>query len=79
MSDLVTLKVGDIAYSVNPKIKEKKTGKTRVLFLQKLQKEIQEYTENKNPDDWLFPSRQGNNEPINVNMVYQLYQKCPII
>ena len=75
MSDLVSLKVSDVAASVNPKIEEKKTGKTRVLFLANLQEEIQQYTENKNPDDWLFPSRQGKHEPIKVNTVYQLYQK----
>ena len=75
MSDLVTLKVSDIAASINPKIKEKKIGKTRVLFLANLKEEIQDYTENKNLEDWLFPSRQGTHEPIKVNTVYQLYQK----
>ncbi|MDH6363500.1 integrase [Enterococcus sp. PF1-24] len=75
MSDLVTLKVKDISHSINPKIREKKTGKTRTLYLANLQEEISIYIEGKNQDDWLFPSRQGENQHIKVNTVYQLYQR----
>ena len=42
MSDIVKLQKKDIIYSKNPRIVEKKTGKTRILYLSSLQDLIQD-------------------------------------
>ncbi len=73
MSDIVCRKVNDITSSTNPKIVEKKTGKTRILYLSELQGIISDYTSSMMIEDYLFPSRQGGH--IKVNTVYQMFEK----
>lgn len=73
MSDIVKLKKKDIISSKNPRIVEKKTGKTRILYLSSLQDLIQEYTEQFDQEDYLFPSAKGGH--LEVNTVYQMFQK----
>jgi len=75
MSDIVCLKKKDIVNSLNPKIIEKKTGKTRTLFLSGITDLIQRYTACLNDDDFLFPSNKGNSH-LTVNGVYQCFQKA---
>ncbi|MFO8234959.1 MAG: tyrosine-type recombinase/integrase [Bacteroidales bacterium] len=74
MSDIVTLKKIDIS-SKTPKIIEKKTGKTRTLYLSGISEVIQEYTQNLNEDSFLFPSNKGKSR-LSVNGVYQIFQKA---
>ena len=73
MSDIVKLKKQDLISSKNPRIVEKKTGKTRILYLSSLQDLIQEYTKDLAADDYLFPSTKGGH--VEVNTVYQMFQK----
>ena len=73
MSDIVKLKKKDLISSKNPRIVEKKTGKTRILYLSSLQDLIQDYTKDLEPEDYLFPSTKGNH--LKVNTVYQMFQK----
>ncbi|GEQ34221.1 hypothetical protein B795N_21030 [Marinilactibacillus psychrotolerans] len=73
MSDIVKLKKQDLISSKNPRIIEKKTGKTRILYLSSLQDLIQEYEKDLDPEDYLFPSTKGGH--LEVNMVYQMFQK----
>ena len=73
MSDIVKLQKKDIISSKNPRIVEKKTGKTRILYLSSLQDLIQDYTKDLEPEDYLFPSTKGNH--LKVNTVYQMFQK----
>lgn len=73
MSDIVKLKKKDLISSKNPRIVEKKTGKTRILYLSSLQDLIQEYTKQFNQEDYLFPSTKGGH--VEVNTVYQMFQK----
>ncbi|HBT59454.1 MAG TPA: integrase [Acholeplasmataceae bacterium] len=75
MSDIVCLRKKDITSSVNPKIIEKKTGKTRTLFLSGINDLIQSYTTNLNDNDLLFPSNKGDTH-VSVNGVYQIFQKA---
>ena len=73
MSDIVKLQKKDIISSKNPRIVEKKTGKTRILYLSSLQDLIQDYTKDLAPEYYLFPSTKGGH--IEVNTVYQMFQK----
>ncbi|MEK6263653.1 MAG: tyrosine-type recombinase/integrase [Clostridium sp.] len=73
MSDIIKLKKKDLISSKNPRIVEKKTGKTRILYLSSLQDLIQDYTKDLEPDDYLFPSTNGGH--LKVNTVYQMFQK----
>ena len=73
MSDIVKLKKQDILSAKNPRIVEKKTGKTRILYLSSLQDLIQAYTADLAPADYLFPSTKGGH--LEVNTVYQMFQK----
>ena len=73
MSDIVKLQKKDIISSKNPRIVEKKTGKTRILYLSSLQDLIQDYTKDLEPEDYLFPSTKGSH--LEVNTVYQMFQK----
>ena len=73
MSDIVKLKKKDLISSKNPLIVEKKTGKTRILYLSSLQDLIQDYTKDLAPEDYLFPSTKGGH--VEVNTVYQIFQK----
>ena len=73
MSDLVDLKKQDIIYDKNPRIIEKKTNKTRTLYLGSLQDIIRDYTQDMPDDFYLFPSIKGGH--LEVNTVYQMFQK----
>lgn len=73
MSDIVKLQKKDIISSKNPRIVEKKTGKTRILYLSSLQDLIQDYTKELEPEDYLFPSTKSGH--LEVNTVYQMFQK----
>lgn len=73
MSDIVKLKKQDLISSKNPRIVEKKTGKTRILYLSSLQDLIQDYTKDSEPENYLFPSTKGGH--VEVNTVYQMFQK----
>ena len=73
MSDIVKLKKQDLISSKNPRIVEKKTGKTRILYLSSLHDLIQDYTKDSEPENYLFPSTKGGH--VEVNTVYQMFQK----
>jgi integrase len=76
MSDLVQLRVKDVAGRDITYIKEQKTGKTRSLFIKQIQPFIQDYLHLSplSPDEFLF-KRQGSNEHLTVNYVYKLFNK----
>lgn len=74
MSDIVKLKVGQIRNVPKPVIIEQKTGKKRRLYLSSIQDLINDYCSGKDDNDWLFPSRKGNDH-IKVNGVYQIFRK----
>lgn len=57
VSDLISVKVGQIRAKPYTDIIEQKTGKTRRVHLLAIQPEIIEYTEGMDDDDFLFPSR----------------------
>ena len=72
ISDMLQLKVKDIKDQTHLIIKEGKTGKTRrQIISNNLRKDITEYTKNMKDDQWLFPSREGN-QPISRIQAYRI-------
>lgn len=65
IGDLLPLKVGDVREKSHIVIREQKTGKEkRFRINENLQREVQEYVEELNDEDYLFPSRQGRKKPL---------------
>src|SRR5690554_4445376 len=62
ISDILNLRVGDVSGDYI-ELKEKKTGKTKRIKINKSVKNaVNKLVDKKtNPNDWLFPSRKGNN------------------
>ena len=72
ISDILPLKGKDVKNNTHIKIIEKKTGKPKRFKINPyLRKEIDKYIENMNDDDYLFPSRKGNN-PITRVQAYRI-------
>ena len=74
-SDLVRLKVKDVSVR-NPKIKEQKRKKVRVLFLDAIWKDVQTYISGMRSDEYLFQSQKGTNKPLTTTAVYQMLDKA---
>ncbi|MCM3129004.1 site-specific integrase [Paenibacillus provencensis] len=56
---------------------EMKTGKKKwQLINPTLKRELKRYTVNMEDDDYLFPSRQGENRPIKRDMAYKIMKKA---
>ena len=72
ISDIIKFKVKDaIGNSYN--IREKKTKKQKVYeFNRYLKREIQEYVQGKDENEYLFKSRNGKNQPITRQRAYQI-------
>ena len=75
ISDLLQLKVKDIRGKNHLIITEGKTQKQkRFLINSQLKELIYSYTEGMDPEDWLFPSRKGDN-PISRVQAYRVLNK----
>lgn len=73
VSDIIQLRVRDVANKDRISIREKKTRKTKTFTVNaKLKKEIAQYCKGKKPDDFLIKSRQGYNQPICREMAYKI-------
>ena len=72
ISDILKFKVAD-CYKRTYNIREKKTGKQKIMeWNPYLYKEIEDFIKNKNPNDFLFKSKQGFNQPISRVRAYQI-------
>lgn len=75
ISDILTLKVADVKDKTHIIITEKKTNKTkRFLINTMLRKDINNYIEGMNDNEWLFPSRKGN-KAITRIQAYRILNK----
>ncbi|WHZ05859.1 site-specific integrase [Neobacillus sp. YX16] len=75
ISDLLQLKVKDIRGKSHLCIEESKTGKTkRFLINNSLKEVVYNYTEDLDPESWLFPSRKGD-KPITRVQAYRVLNK----
>jgi len=60
ISDLLSLKVGDVREQTHITLREKKTDKVRRFRINPaLKAELDTYIDGKHNEEWLFPSRQG--------------------
>lgn len=79
VSDILNLRVEDIAGKDHVTITEKKTGKTkRFPINKKLQKEVRDYVRKSNltEDCYMFPSRKGENLPVSRIQVYRVLNQA---
>jgi integrase len=77
VSDIVTIKAKYLRNRDRLIIKEKKTGKeTYLLIPVTLQKDLKEYLKSYRDDDFIFPSRQGQNIPLSPKRVYQILKRA---
>lgn len=77
VSDIVSLKAGQLRNKDRLIIKERKTGKeTYLLIPTTLQKDLKEYLKQFRDEQYIFPSRQGSNTPMSRKRVYQILKKA---
>lgn len=76
ISDIVPLKVSDVKGKMHLVITEKKTGKTKRFLIPKAtREEIDAYTRDMQPSDYLFASRKGGGH-ISTTQAYRALQKA---
>ena len=81
MSDILHLTVNDVSHlkvGEMVTIKEKKTGKTNVLCLNKsVHKILKQYLDERKPEgnEYLFISKKGNNRPLTVSSVSSMVKQ----
>ena len=79
VSDLLKLKVKDIKNSSHIRLREKKTNKYKKHFLNdSLKEKLNGYIvkENLKNEDYIFQSREGENEPISRIQAYRILNKA---
>lgn len=75
ISDILKFKVKD-AYKKGYSIREQKTGKQKIYDWNPfLHRELKKYIEGKDPEQYLFISREGNNKPITRNRAYGIIKQ----
>lgn len=73
ISDILTLKVNDVRNKTHIEIREKKTNKSRRIVLNSnIYKELQEFTQYKQDDDYIFTSHRKDNRPITRIQAYRV-------
>lgn len=83
VSDILKLQVKHVKNTEHIIITEQKTGKQkRILITPGLKKELKGYIENRNDNEYLISSREGENKPIARNTAYLILrntaQECGI-
>jgi integrase len=72
IKDILKLKVRDVE-GRSIYLKEAKTKKTKEVYMpDELKRAIRHYVKDKEINEYLFKSRQGNNSPITVSMAYNI-------
>ncbi len=75
VSDMLTLRVKD-SKNLSIRIQEQKTKKLKVMAINPaLRKALDNYARGKAPEEYLFRSRQGYNQPIDRSTAYRIMQK----
>ena len=73
ISDFLKLKISDVKSKDYIEIKEQKTGKhKRFPIADSFKSVLEEYTRDKNNDEWLFSSQRGDNNPITRIQAYRI-------
>lgn len=75
VSDLLKLKVKEMKRKKKIVVKEGKTEKARIIYLDNIYEELNEYIKMLEGTEWLFPSRKGN-KPITRIQAYRQLNKA---
>lgn len=75
ISDLLSLKVGDVKGKGEYLLREKKTKKNKRILLHAVRKDIEDHTFLKTDDEYLFASRKGEG-PISRVQAYRILNKA---
>jgi integrase len=76
VGDLLKLKIKDVKRKKRIVILEGKTKKPRIIYLDSVYDEVQDYISNlQDASGWLFPSRKGD-KPITTTQAYRQLQKA---
>lgn len=79
ISDILKLKVADVKNKDHINMREKKTGKQRIIELNPiLKRALAEYCKDKDPAEYLIKSRQSHNKPIDRTMAYKILQDAAL-
>lgn len=79
ISDILNLKVSDVMGCTYVWVTEKKTGKrNKFVIPDGLKKEIANYVYDMDPDDYLFQSRKGFNQPIGRGQAYRIIRAAGV-
>lgn len=77
ISDILRLKVADTRDKKHIEIKEKKTGKFKKSFINaELKMDLNSYIQNKPDWEYLFKSREGDNQPISRVQAYRILKSA---
>ncbi|WP_018394549.1 site-specific integrase [Bacillus sp. 37MA] len=76
ISDIVTLKVGDLRGKSYATIIEQKTDKARRVPLTAISADINEYCDGMSNDDWLFPSNRAGGTHISTTQAYRILTRA---
>ncbi|MCP3026905.1 tyrosine-type recombinase/integrase [Halobacillus sp. A5] len=77
VGDMLRLRVKDVRYKKRVKIKEGKTNKPRVIYLDSVYEDIQAYVKGLD-SEWLFPSRKGD-KAISTTQAYRALNKAGVM
>ena len=75
ISDLLSLKVGDVRGKNEYVLKEKKTGKSKRILLHAVRRDIEDYAQFKSDKEYLFASRKGIG-PITRVQAYRILSEA---
>lgn len=78
ISDILKLRIADVKDKTYINIREKKTGKQKVVEINPiLKKEIKFYLEDKaDSEQYLIQSREGYNQPLSRSMAYKILREA---
>ncbi|MFZ7119504.1 MAG: tyrosine-type recombinase/integrase, partial [Eubacteriaceae bacterium] len=78
ISDILNLRITDVKNKNYINIREKKTGKQKVVEINPiLKKELKYYLEDKKEiNDYLIQSREGYNQPLSRSMAYKILREA---
>lgn len=77
ISDILKLKIRDVQNKKYINIREKKTGKQKALEINPtLKKALNNYCQDKDPDDYLIKSRVNYNKPIHRSTAYKILNEA---
>ncbi|TDK54746.1 site-specific integrase [Bacillus salipaludis] len=79
VSDLLNLKVKDVKKKKKIVVKEGKTEKARIIYLNNIYEELNEYINKLDGKGWLFPSRKGNNPVSRIQAYRQLNKAAKMV